>query len=287
MSHTACRHATADRKGRIHRTGAALAALSLLLAAVPSSWGTSGEEAPSAAVAGLGQAVVRVATEPEFGGGSFRFEGEPGGELVLASGEARSLSAEGPAPRTGTSTLVEIDPIAVAAGYRLAEIRCDDGGSAQPSGGNLENRTATFRIEDGETVTCVFVLTAGACVCPNAGSWRVTNNPGSMVCTGAVSMTMPLAPSRSRGTLEIRDGCETIIASGMSEDEETIVMHLQDDCGYRGSVGGAYERIPMVIDFSWTVVDSETITGDLHSEVSEQGMTCNMNRTYQLEYSGP
>jgi len=146
-------------------------------------------------------------------------------------------------------------------------------------------------------VTCVFKLSkdplnqAGAghpqgCICPKQGSWKVNNHVGEMACTGSFSMTVPLKASRSSGTFEIQDDCETIVASGLSEDEETIVMHRVPGCGYKGSVGGSHEGIPMIIEFTWEVHSSERITGDLKSTVSQQGMTCNMSRDYELNFGG-
>jgi len=234
-----------------------------------------------------GRAIVKVETQPDFGGGTFTFDGEPGGELTLVAGEPRSLVAAGLAVGDRTSTLVEIDPAVTAAGYDLTAIVCSDPNSATPSSGNLDNRTATFRIDDGETVTCVFKLSAGGCLCPKEGRWTATNNPGTMACTGTMTMTMPLTAATSTGSMEVRDNCNLIVASGMSEDEATIEMHLQDDCTYKGSVGGSQHGIPMVIDFTWQVVDSETITGDLYSTHSEQGTTCEMKRTYELNFTGP
>ena len=88
-------------------------------------------------------------------------------------------------------------------------------------------------------------------------------------------------------TITIGDGCATLIGEGMSDDEATIQMSRTDDCGYRGTVGGSQDGIPMTIHFTFHVQDSENITGDLHSTVSQSGTTCNMSRTYELTYSGP
>jgi hypothetical protein len=245
----------------------------------------SAEGTPSAGTAS-GRAIVRVETIPDLGSSTLRFAGVPAGEVVLSSQDRRSLTAGALAAGEHSTTLTELDPALVANGYRLMDIRCDDLASAARSSGDLQNRKATFRIEDGETVTCVFVLSAQTCVCPKEGKWSVTNHPGSMVCTGVVSMTTPLKPSTGSGTLKVLDGCSKIIASGLSEKEATIEMRAADGCGYQGSVGGAQDGIPMTIEFTWDVHDSERISGNLRSTVSQQGMTCNMSRTYALEFSG-
>jgi hypothetical protein len=233
--------------------------------------------------------VVRLVFDPEIVGGTFHFTGQPEGELIHVGGEPRSLTAAGLVQGNHVTTLSQIDPAVVAAGYHLTDIRCDDGDSAHPSTGDPQNGRATFRIEDGETATCFFVFTRfeQECLCPKEGRWSVVNHTGSMICTGAMNMTVPLAASNSRGTIKVYDDCARFIGSGMSDGEADIEVYLQDDCSYKGSVGGSQDGIPMVIEFTMEINDSERITGELHSTVSQQGMNCNMSRTYELTYNGP
>jgi hypothetical protein len=270
--------------------------LTIVVVATSITGAAETEGSPTSA-GGTGSAVVQITTEPEIGEGTFRFAGVPAGELTLPGGQPTGLTATELAPGGHASTLDFMDPTIVAEGYTLTSIICDDQESTEPSTGDVPGRKATFRIEDGETVTCVFKLSKPplnegdasqpqGCVCPKQGSWKVNNHAGEMACTGSFSMTVPLKASRSSGTFEIQDDCETIVASGLSEDEETIVMKRVADCGYEGSVGGSHDGIPMVIKFTWVVHDSERITGDLHSTVSEQGMTCNMSRNYELGFGG-
>ena len=56
----------------------------------------------------------------------------------------------------GTYTSTEADPTPA---FDLTDISCSDGGSATPSTGNPATRTATFRLDPGETVTCTFTNT--------------------------------------------------------------------------------------------------------------------------------
>lgn len=233
--------------------------------------------------AGTGSAVIEVRTEPELTEGTLRFAGTPAGEVSLAPERAARLIAAALPAGTHESILSDIDPTILAAGYDLTEILCDDPQSAEVSTGDPSSRKATFRVEDGETVTCVFELTAASCICPKEGLWSVQNHAGTMACSGTFSMTLPLTPGGGEGTLEIRDGCSTIVASGMSDDEATIVMHANASCGFEGSVGGEEGGIPMTINYTWVVESEERITGDLSSTVSEAGMTCNMSRTYELD----
>ena len=124
-----------------------------------------------------------------------------------------------------------------------------------------------------------------SCICPKAGKWSGQNHLGEMACVGPFPMAMPLTPSSSSGMLEVRDDCATLVGSGFSEDEATVVMHRVEGCGYQGSVGGSQDGIPMTINFTWEVHDEEFITGDLKSTFSQQGMTCNMHRNFELRFS--
>lgn len=226
-------------------------------------------------------AVVQIIAHPPISAGTFRFSGTPAGELRVEPDHDK-LMASDLAAGAYESTLEEIDPDVFAAGYRLVEIRCDD----PASHGDVDRHTASFDLASGKTVTCAFMLAMpSACICPKEGTWTVNNLPGQMACSGAMTMTLPLAPNAGSGTLELKDDCDTIVAAGFSEDEAPLVMHRNDSCGYQGSVGGTYEEVPMRIDFTWVVQSDKVIVGDLHSEVSEQGMTCVMSRDYEIEFS--
>ena len=111
------------------------------------------------AAEGTGSAVVQVVTLPDVAAGIFLFSGVPAGELTLPAGQPAGLTATQLAPGSHVSVLDVIDPAIVAAGYRLTAIDCDDQDSTEPSTGDVPGKQATFRIEDGETVTCVFNLT--------------------------------------------------------------------------------------------------------------------------------
>jgi len=228
-----------------------------------------------------GTAVVRIVAEPPLAAGTFGFAGTPTGEVRLAP-DRDSLSAEGLAAGGYASTLAAVDPNVAAAGYRLVDIRCDDPASS----GDLAGAKANFAIQPGKTVTCVFALAvSSACLCPKEGTWNVNNLPGQMVCTGAMSMTLPLAPSSGAGTLKIEDDCATIVAAGLSEGEGTMTMRRNASCGYEGSFGGSHEGLPMTIDFVWTLASDDEIAGSLHSEVSQQGMTCIMTRDFEMNFA--
>lgn len=231
-----------------------------------------------------GTAIVIVETEPDVGADTLRFIGVPAGLLPLRMNRADSLVTSGLAAGSYRTTLAPLSASLQAQGYELAAIQCDDGASSRPSHADLATRTATFNVETGETVTCVFQLSAGSCICPTEGRWVIDNHAGSMNCQGPVPISMPLRPVTVRGTLDIRDNCATIYTEGMDEGMASITFHRTPSCGYRGVVNQEQGGIPMEIVFTWTVENEDWITGRLDSTVSQQGMTCVMQRTLELRH---
>lgn len=231
-----------------------------------------------------GTAVVRVVTTPAYRDAVLRFAGTPAGDVRLDENGIATITAQvdgGQHP----STLTSIDPALVSAGYLLADVSCDDPGSARRSFGDVQNSRATFEVDDAEVVTCTFSLRPSlACKCPKEGRWNIANYTGSMVCTGAMSMTLPLAADRSKGTLEVNNLCDTIVGRGMSADEADVTMILQPDCSWKGEFGGQQDGLPTTINFHWNVESATRITGNLDSTISQQGMTCRMARTFQLDF---
>ncbi|MEZ5465440.1 MAG: hypothetical protein R3F22_09525 [Lysobacteraceae bacterium] len=233
-----------------------------------------------------GQVIVRVETVPATGNRTLVFDGEPSGSLTLDN-DGRGSLVMGVAVGSHESTLARIDQRLLDAGYRLVNIQCNDVASASRSDGDLQNRRANFAVDPGETVTCTFQLGIDmACICPKEGRWRVNNHVGSMICSGAFSMNVPLPADRDTGKLTVNSDCSTVHGDSLGDDEADIDMQLQPDCSWKGSVGGERDGIPMTIHFRWNAESETRITGDLYSNVSQQGMTCNMKRTYELDFEG-
>ena len=249
----------------------------------PVPMGVGNSAATAASTSGV--AIVEVITDPDIGSDTLRFVGTPAGLLSLRLGQADKLVATDVVPGSHKSTLTVIGPSLLAHGYSLVSIACDDQNSTSPSVGDVATQTATFNIEDGETVTCQFKLSVAPCLCPREGSWTVSHLPGSMTCTGALNMAFPLlAASTDTGTLEMRDGCQTIFATDFSEETADTTMHRVAGCGYEGVVGGEEGGIPMQIHFTWDVQNEEFITGILYSQVNEQGAICTVSRGFELRF---
>lgn len=93
-----------------------------------------------------GTVIIRKATFPGGGAGTFDFTDTiTPGAFSLADGGSQTFTSVAP----GTYTVAES---AMPAGYSLAGVSCDDGDST----GDVNARTATIRVEGGETVTCTF-----------------------------------------------------------------------------------------------------------------------------------
>jgi hypothetical protein len=94
-----------------------------------------------------GAIVVKKVTDPTGAPGTFAFTGTASGSI----GDGGTIVVGNLQPGTYTSS--ESNPTPA---FDLTGIVCDDGASATPSTTNLATRTATFKVDPGETVTCTF-----------------------------------------------------------------------------------------------------------------------------------
>jgi uncharacterized repeat protein (TIGR01451 family) len=98
-----------------------------------------------------GTIIVEKQTNPNGAPGLFTFTGTAAGTIA----DNGTITVSNLVPGTYTST--ESNPSTSL--FALTSIVCSDGTSASPSTGNLTTRTATFRLDPGETVRCVFTNT--------------------------------------------------------------------------------------------------------------------------------
>ena len=140
------------------------------------------------AILAPGTIIVEKQTDPDAAVGNFTFTGDAAGTIS----DNGTITVANLAPGTYTST--ENDPTVTPGGFTLTTISCDDGTSTTPSSGDVGTRTATFKLDPGETVTCTFTNTkqASITVCkdvvPNDTSvWDFTltgPSPGSVLDLG-------------------------------------------------------------------------------------------------------
>lgn len=98
-----------------------------------------------------GTIIVEKQTNPNAAPGLFTFTGTAAGTIA----DNGTITVANLVPGTYTST--EADPSGIL--FKLSSIVCNDASSANPSTGNLTTRTATFKLDPGETVRCVFTNT--------------------------------------------------------------------------------------------------------------------------------
>jgi hypothetical protein len=279
-----------------------------------------------------GSAVIVAETDPASASGAFQFTGVPTG-TVSANG---TLVVANLTPGTYTST--QVDP---APDFELTDVACDDAGSATPSSGDAQTRTAVLNVDPGETVRCTFTnklaratgtpavgsgntedkvpspldgtpasggsnpfddpdasLTdfplpeelppdAGTYTTPKPGPWSAKNLDGQMTC-GSSALPLP-ASSPESGTIEVKDGGQTLVGTGLEEGQAaSITLHADPEIvgRYTGSIQGREQGVPVTIDHFWQVVTDEYIVGYLTASVTAEGVTCTVYRPYELRYAG-
>lgn len=93
-----------------------------------------------------GAIIVKKVTDPSGATATFGFSGDASGTI----GDGGTIVVGNIVPGTYTSTE------ASKAGWDLTSVSCDDASSATVSSGSVSTRTATFKVDPGETVTCTF-----------------------------------------------------------------------------------------------------------------------------------
>ena len=97
----------------------------------------------------LGTVIIKKSTAPD-GGSGFTFGGDFG-DFALNDNGSKTVTNVQP----GAYTVTENDP--QATGFELSGLSCvDSDKGGKRSTGDVSNRTATIRLDPGETVTCTF-----------------------------------------------------------------------------------------------------------------------------------
>jgi hypothetical protein len=183
-----------------------------------------------------------------------------------------------------TNTLVEPEEEPAAAGGGAAGEGSTGSEAQVPSGTNP--------FDDPDPVMERFPLPedlppeAGNYSAPKAGPWSVVNYAGRMTC-GAFTLDIPASPPES-GSLEVLDGGQTLIGSGLQEDEASITMsaHPEITGRYTGAFEGTEQGVPVTINYFWQLVTDEHIVGFLTASVTSEGVSCEVYRSYELTYTG-
>jgi plastocyanin len=146
-----------------------------------------------------GTIIVEKQTNPDGAAGSFSFTGDASGSI----GDGGQITVNNLAPGTYTST--ETNP---APGFDLTSISCDDGASATASTFDVGTRTATFKVDPGETVKCTFTNTKRGTIIVEkqtnpdgaAGSFSFTGDAAGSIGDGGQITVSNLAPGTYTST---------------------------------------------------------------------------------------
>jgi hypothetical protein len=150
-----------------------------------------------------GTIIVKKVTDPVGASGSFTFTGTAAGTI----NDGGTITVNNLVP--GTYTSVENDPTPA---FDLTAVSCNDGSSATASSGSTSTRTATFKLDPGETVTCTFtnrqrghvrvVKTVNGGAIPAGQSYTFQLRSGaSAIAAGTILETLTVTSATPSGTL--------------------------------------------------------------------------------------
>lgn len=150
---------------------------------VPTGWSKTDDTCQSVVVAAgqdetcnitntkLGTIIVEKQTNPDGVSGNFTFSGAVSGTIS----DNGQITVDSLLP--GIYTASEDDP---TPGFDLTSVSCNDGQSLSISTGDVSSRSATFRLDPGETITCTFTNTKRGTI---LGTKQKVNSDSSLVGT--------------------------------------------------------------------------------------------------------
>jgi hypothetical protein len=124
------------------------------------------------------------------------------------------------------------------------------------------------------------------CACPKEGRWKAQNLEGYMNCTGPFNIKRKLKPVKDQGTIWVLENdCSSVFGeASQKKDEDSLMERVDGDCGFAGTIEGEEEGVDMVIDINWTLEDDEFIKGEMSSETSQMGITCEYYRPFEIAF---
>ena len=126
------------------------------------------------------------------------------------------------------------------------------------------------------------------CVCPKEGRWKVQNLEGWMDCTGPINFKQTLEEVKDTGTIWVLENdCANLFGEASRKRDEDVVMKRVEGCGYDGTINGEEDGVKMVIEVKWTFEGDEFLKGEMHSNPSLQGMTCEYYRPFEIAFDEP
>ena len=120
--------------------------------------------------------------------------------FALDDDDVKSVGGIAPGPYVVTET----DP---TADYDLTGLTCNDGQSTTPSTVDVGTRSATIKVDPGETVRCVFTNTRK---------------------TGKLTVEKQLVPDTDPGLFDLKIGTEVVVADASDGDSDSRVLPTGD-----------------------------------------------------------
>ena len=123
------------------------------------------------------------------------------------------------------------------------------------------------------------------CACPKEGRWKVQNLEGWMDCTGPINFRRTLEKVKDKGTIWVLEkDCSSLFGEASQKKDEDVLMERAEDCGYEGTINGEEDGVNMVIEVTWALEGDKFIKGEMHSNPSLQGMTCEYYRPFEITF---
>lgn len=72
-----------------------------------------------------------------------------------------------------------------------------------------------------------------------------------------------------------------------SQLEPPTSCSCPEDCSFFGTINGEEDGIKMVLEVKWVADGDEFIRGEMHSNPSLQGMTCEYYRPFEITFREP
>jgi len=123
------------------------------------------------------------------------------------------------------------------------------------------------------------------CTCPKEGHWNVKNLEGWMDCTGPINFRKKLGEVKDEGTIWVlEEDCSSLFGEASRKRDEDVLMERVENCEYKGTISGEEDGVNMVIEVNWVFENEEFLKGEMHSNPSVQGMTCEFYRPFEISF---
>jgi hypothetical protein len=109
-----------------------------------------------------------------------------------------------------------------------------------------------------------------------------------MDCTGPINIKRTLSEVKDKGTIWVLEkDCSSLFGEASKKRDEDVLMEKVETCKYEGRINGEEDGVSMVIDVTWVFENDEFLKGEMHSNPSMQGMTCEYWRPFEIRFDKP